>query len=214
MTEIPTQAPVQLVFDGAFPARVAAAAAEALDATHEVRLVRLSEAGAEPTDLMSAGQVTVLITPRFDWHEVHRFDVASHRVKRPWCFIGYVYPYVFVGPLVTPYDGPCYSCLRDRLKQHGRTEIPLEGVHVPAPEAHIEGIPGYLVYSVSGLLAGLLSTAEHPRVRPVQLLHVNGLKVRSEALVGVHGCRRCADPAGNRPGSGGLLTVYRELWEG
>ena len=213
MPGISADAPVQLVVDGGFSARVAAVVAEALHPTPGVRLVPLSEAAAEPAEVMSAGTVTVLITPRFDWHEVHRFDDASHRVGRPWCFVGYTYPYVVVGPYVTPHDGPCLRCLQVRLKQHKRTEIPLDGVHVPAPAAHVEGIPRHLVYSVSGALAGLLGAAGHPPARPVHLLHVNGLKVRTESLVGVHGCQRCAEPAGHGRGNGELLRVHRELWE-
>jgi bacteriocin biosynthesis cyclodehydratase domain-containing protein len=213
MTTSPTEAPVQLVFDGRFSARVAAATAEALDTSHETRLVPLAEFTAEPADLMAAGKATVLITPRFDWREVHVFDAASHRVERPWCFVGYAYPYVFVGPYVSPTDGPCYLCLQVRLKQHGRTEIPLEGVHLPVHGDHIEGIPPHLIYSVAGLLSGLLDSAAGARPRSVYLLHVNGLKVRSEALVGVHNCRRCADAATYDHGHGELLRVYRELWE-
>jgi bacteriocin biosynthesis cyclodehydratase domain-containing protein len=206
-------APVQLVFDGRFATKVAAATAEVLEPSHQTSLVPLAELTAGPAQLMATGKATVLITARFDWREVHRFDAASHRVRRPWCFVGYAYPYVFVGPYVSPTGGPCYLCLQVRLKQHGRTEIPLDGVHLPVPGGHVEGIPPHLVHSVAGLLSGLLDAADGARPRSVALLHVNGLKVRSEALVGVHHCGRCADPATDERGHARLLRVGRELWE-
>lgn len=213
MTSSSGKAPVQLLFDGRFSALVAAATAEALDATHDVRLRSLPAVTAEPADLLVEGGTTVLLTPRFDWHEVHAFDAASHRTNRPWCFVGYAYPYVVVGPYADPAAGPCYLCLQVRLKQHGRTEIPLEGRYLPVRGEHVEGIPRHLVYSVAGLLGGLLSAAEPARHDVVHLCHVNGLKVRSEVLVGVHRCQRCAASDRNRPGNAELLRVCRELWE-
>jgi len=158
----------------------------------DARPVPLAEVAADPAELMTAGRATVLLTSRFDWTEVHLFDAAGRRAARPWCFVGYAYPYVFVGPWTGPTDGPCYLCLQTRLRQHGRTEIPLDGVHVPVHDDHVEGIPAHLVDSVAGLLASGSTSSAGGRARSVHLVHVNGLKVRSEAVIGVHGCRRCA----------------------
>lgn len=213
MTSDPAGAPVQILFDGRFSALVAEATAEVLHPTRDVRLLARPSVPAEPVDLMVDGGTTVLVTPRFDWHEVHAFDAASHRTNRPWCFVGYAYPYVFVGPHVAPHAGPCYRCLQVRLKQHGRTEIPLEGAYLPVPGEHVEGIPPHLVYSVAGVLGGLLDTAEPGRRDVVHLLHVNGLKVRSEVLIGVHQCERCATPDQHRPGNEELRRLCRELRE-
>jgi bacteriocin biosynthesis cyclodehydratase domain-containing protein len=197
--------PVQLVFDGRFAAQVAAATADLLDT---VRLVPLADVPADPAELMAEGTATVLVTARYDWREVHLFDDAGRRAGRPWCFAGYAYPYVFVGPYAAPAGGPCYLCLRTRLGQHGRTELPLDGVHVPVHGDHVEGIPPHLVHPVAGLLAGLLDPAGGHRTGSLSLVHVNGFKVRAEALIGVHGCGRCGD-ASER---GDLRRAVRDLW--
>ncbi|MEO3745648.1 TOMM precursor leader peptide-binding protein [Plantactinospora sp. B5E13] len=213
MNPTPSEAPVQLVFDGSFGALVAAAVAETLDTAYETRLVALSECADNPGAVMAAGRTTVLVTSRFDWRQVHAFDAASHRLSVPWCFVGYAYPYVFVGPHVVPDDGPCYLCLQVRLKQHGRTEVPLRGVDVPVRGDHVEGIPRHLAYTVAGLLSGLLEPTGRGRPRSVYLLHVNGLKVRAEALTAVHDCPRCTRPASAGRGNAQLLRLYRDLWE-
>jgi bacteriocin biosynthesis cyclodehydratase domain-containing protein len=189
---------VQLVDDGPFSEFVAATLAGGLASCGWTsRRCRL-DPDVLPERLLPGGDVTVLISDRYDRSVVDRFDIASHGTRRPWLSVLHQHPYVQLGPYVDPYRGPCHACLRRRLTQHGHLD-PVGELASASNGDSVSGLPPHLAVTVAGLALAILSSGGKNARGSAFLAHVDGFTVSRLPVVAAHYCRRCGADAGAWP---------------
>jgi len=123
---------------GAFGKRVIELMAELAGAsgTHTTE-----EAGAAlATD---AGPVVVALW-RPDHDLCEQADSAAYRIGRAWLPIVMEHPMIYVGPLIRPPYGPCFTCMWRRRVQHDVHHAATRAVHAAYAADQDRGPAGYL----------------------------------------------------------------------
>jgi bacteriocin biosynthesis cyclodehydratase domain-containing protein len=71
-------------------------------------------------------------------------DAAAYRTGRPWLPVVMEYPVIYVGPVIRPPHGPCFSCMRRRRVQHDAHHAATAAVHACYAASQDCGPAGYL----------------------------------------------------------------------
>lgn len=136
--------------------------------------------------------IQVVISGRPRRSDYLRIDEEFRLAGRAWLPVTLEYPFVHVGPVLSPGTGPCFECFGDRGYQHDdashitRAIHELYGAGSPTPPLHL---PQH-----ARVVAGLvLEVLERPSSRVVTF-DVAQNSLRADAVVPWHGCPRCSDP--------------------
>lgn len=124
-------------------------------------------------------------------------DGVAFAWKVPWLPVVYEHPYVRIGPLVVPGKGPCYTCFRNRLKQHSSRAELIEAVSAAYdrdPELGPKGFFPPMARLAAAAAAEVLRELDRSPEREAGVVRqINVLYGRAQKhhVVGVHGCPRC-----------------------
>ncbi|MFJ4774552.1 TOMM precursor leader peptide-binding protein [Streptomyces uncialis] len=201
---------------GAFGARVS----ELLPKTSGLAVTRV---GPEITgDMLADADAAVLVLDRPARRLARRFRQVASEAGKPWLLVEFDHPVIRVGPYFDPAAGPCLDCFYAREDQHADKPAPLQKPghkhqhehnhehahahahapdcsHAPAPASAEE--EGLGIAAAAGVLphqariaAGLLglSLAEQVRGRVVTV-DLRTAAIRSDQVIGCHGCPHCGD---------------------
>lgn len=178
-------------------------------------------AGIRPADLMTGRPAAwVIVADHLDDDLAEEADDAAHRRGIPWLAVEAGHQRVTVGPLIVPGRGPCHGCFRRRRVQHD-PRWPLTQALRAAKTADDSLRPhGFLPHQMritASIVSLLLTSLADGTARPgtVITLELNRSLLRSDLVVGCHGCARCGGKV-RRPDLGTLLGFQgseRELAE-
>lgn len=153
--------------------------------------------GIRPADLMTGRAAAwVIVADHVDDDLAEEMDDTAHRRGIPWLAVEAGHQRVTVGPLVVPSHGPCHGCFRRRRAQHD-PRWPLTHAVRAAKTADESLRPqGFLPHQVritAGIVSLLLASVAAGTARPgtVITLELNRSLLRSDLVVGCHGCARC-----------------------
>ncbi|MCM2386733.1 TOMM precursor leader peptide-binding protein [Streptomyces albipurpureus] len=191
---------------GAFGARVS----ELLPKSSGLDVTRV---GPEITgDMLADADAAVLVLDRPARQLARRFRQLAADAGKPWLLMEYDHPVIRVGPYFDPAGGPCLDCLHAREDQHANKPAPLQKhghghehrhggdcSHAPAPaSAEEEGLGSATAAGVlphqARIAVGLLSLALAEPVRGrVVTVDLRTAAMRSDQVIGCHGCPHCGD---------------------
>ncbi|MFE5854327.1 TOMM precursor leader peptide-binding protein [Streptomyces sp. NPDC056500] len=216
LTRLTRLARVSVFGTGAFGARVS----ELLPKSSGLDVTRV---GPEITDdLLADVDAAVLVLDRPARQLARRFRQVASDAGKPWILVEFDHPAIRVGPYFDPAGGPCLDCFYAREDQHADKPAPVqknghahEHGHAhghghghghqhgadcsPAPAAAeqeqvgIAAAAGVLPHQARiavGLLS--LSLAEPVRGR-VATVDLRTAAIRSDQVIGCHGCPHCGD---------------------
>ncbi|WP_329024173.1 TOMM precursor leader peptide-binding protein [Streptomyces sp. NBC_00690] len=193
---------------GAFGARVS----ELLPKSSGLDVTRV---GPEITDdLLADVDAAVLVLDRPARPLARRFRQVASEAGKPWLLVEFDHPAIRVGPYFDPTGGPCLDCFYAREDQHADKPAPVrkhghahehghghqhgaDCSHAPAAaeqeQVGIAAAAGVLPHQARiavGLLS--LSLAEPVRGRVVTV-DLRTAAIRSDQVIGCHGCPHCGD---------------------
>ncbi|MFI1528276.1 TOMM precursor leader peptide-binding protein [Streptomyces griseus] len=200
---------------GAFGAR----ASELLPETSGLAVTQV---GPEITcDMLVDADAAVLVLDRPARRLARRFRQVASEAGKPWLLVEFDHPVIRVGPYFDPAAGPCLDCFYAREDQHADKPAPLwepapghehehthehNHGHAHAPDCSHTSAPasaeeGLGVEAAAGVLphqariaAGLLSLSLTEQVRGrVVTVDLRTAAVRSDQVIGCHGCPHCGD---------------------
>lgn len=153
--------------------------------------------GIRPADLMTGRPAAwVIVADHLDDDLAEEADDTAHRRGIPWLVVEAGHQRVTVGPLVVPGRGPCHGCFRRRRVQHD-PRWPLTQAIRAAKTADDSLRPhGFLPHHTritAGIVSLLLTSLTDGTAQPgtVITLELNRSLLRSDLVVGCHGCARC-----------------------
>ncbi|MHA7134055.1 TOMM precursor leader peptide-binding protein [Oerskovia turbata] len=152
----------------------------------------LQEAGSFLDRGPGAPGIQVVISGRPRRREYLRFDEESRRAGRTWLPVTLEYPFVYVGPVLSPGTGPCFECFGDRSYQHDDAAVITRAIH-ELYEVDSPNPPLYLPQHARTVAGLVLEVLERPSARVVTFDVAQNI-VRAETVVPWHGCPRCSDP--------------------
>ncbi|MFC8952523.1 TOMM precursor leader peptide-binding protein [Streptomyces sp. NPDC057101] len=130
---------------------------------------------------------------------LHEIDAAHRAARRPWLLAGVGSTAGWVGPLIRPYEGPCWHCLAHRLRGHRRSEEPLRRAlgltgPLPRPQATLPAGRALTVHlavlEAAKWLAGLRDEAQDS----VYVHDTLGPRGSAHPVVRLPQCAACGDP--------------------
>lgn len=155
------------------------------------------DTGIGPSDLMPGRAAAwVIVADHLDDDLAEQTDDTAHRRGIPWLAVEAGHQRVTVGPLVVPGRGPCHGCFRRRRVQHD-PRWPLTQALRAAKTADDSLRPhGFLPHQIrttAGIVSLLLASLAAGTAQPgtVITLELNRSLLRSDPVVGCHGCARC-----------------------
>ncbi|MER6639049.1 TOMM precursor leader peptide-binding protein [Streptomyces microflavus] len=197
---------------GAFGARVS-------ELLPNISGLAITRVGPEiPGDMLADADAAVLVLDRPARRLARRFRQVASETGKPWLLVEFDHPVIRVGPYFDPAVGPCLDCFYAREDQHADEPAPLlkpahkhqhehKDEHAHAPDCSHAGAPalaeaeGPGIAAAAGVLphqariaAGLmiLSLAEQVRGRVVTV-DLRTAAIRSDQVIGCHGCPHCGD---------------------
>ncbi|MEU0989938.1 TOMM precursor leader peptide-binding protein [Streptomyces sp. NPDC005953] len=215
LTRLARLSRVSVFGTGAFGARVS----ELLPKSSGLDVTRV---GPEITDGLLAdadADAAVLVLDRPARPLARRFRQAASDAGKPWLLVEFDHPVIRVGPYFDPVGGPCLDCFYAREDQHADKPAPVRNhghahahghghehghqhgadcSHAPVPAAEQEqpgiaaaaGVLPHQARIAVGLLS--LSLAEPVRGRVVTV-DLRTAAIRSDQVIGCHGCPHCGD---------------------
>ncbi|MFW3464302.1 TOMM precursor leader peptide-binding protein [Streptomyces microflavus] len=197
---------------GAFGARVS-------ELLPNISGLAITRVGPEiPGDMLADADAAVLVLDRPARRLARRFRQVASETGKPWLLVEFDHPVIRVGPYFDPAGGPCLDCFYAREDQHADEPALLlkpahkhqhehKDEHAHAPDCSHAGAPasaeeeGPGIAAAAGVLphqariaAGLmiLSLAEQVRGRVVTV-DLRTAAIRSDQVIGCHGCPHCGD---------------------
>lgn len=197
---------------GAFGARVS-------ELLPNIPGLAITRVGPEiPGDMLADADAAVLVLDRPARRLARRFRQVASETGKPWLLVEFDHPVIRVGPYFDPAGGPCLDCFYAREDQHADEPALLlkpahkhqhehKDEHAHAPDCSHAGAPasaeeeGPGIAAAAGVLphqariaAGLmiLSLAEQVRGRVVTV-DLRTAAIRSDQVIGCHGCPHCGD---------------------
>lgn len=159
-----------------------------------------TESGIDVTDSHADSDLTLVLCDDYLSPELERIDAEHRAAGRPWLLTRLCGYEPWIGPFFRPDEGPCWSCLAARLRQHRGYEGPLQqalGLDRPLgrPSASLPAGRAMAAHSAvleaAKWLAGL-RYADQGCVRTVDTLN---LRTRAHTVPRIPQCPSCGDPA-------------------
>ena len=154
-----------------------------------------AESGITVTD--SDADLTLVLCDDYLSPELERVDAEHRAAGRPWLLTRLCGYEPWVGPFFRPDEGPCWSCLATRLKQHRGYEgslqqaLGLDGPPIASLSAGRVLATQTAVLEAAKWLAGR-RYADQGSVRTVDTLN---LRIQAHAVPRIPQCATCGDPA-------------------
>jgi bacteriocin biosynthesis cyclodehydratase domain-containing protein len=146
-------------------------------------------------------------------------DAAAYRSGRPWLPIVMEHPVIYVGPVIRPPRGPCFSCMWRRRAQHDVHYAATAAVHAAYAAGQDCGPAGYLpqhARMAAAVAHRMLRQLEVPILDSrgvhsdvVMLMLANG-RIMTHRVIRCGDCRRCHEAGQPAPATGqrpGLLAA-------
>lgn len=169
-----------------------------------------TETGTGPAELMTGRPAAwVIVADHLDDDLAEEADDTAYRRGIPWLAVEAGHQRVTVGPLVVPGRGPCHGCFRQRRVQHDPRWPLTQALRAAKTDDESLRPHGFVPHQLritAGIVSLLLASLADGTARPgtVITLELNRSLMRSDLVVGCHGCARCGRAA-RRPGLGTLL---------
>lgn len=135
-------------------------------------------------------------------------DAAAYLAGRPWLPIVMEHPVIYVGPLIRPPQGPCFSCLWRRRIQHDVHHAATAAVHAAYANDNERGPAGYLpahARLAAGVAHRMLRQPEGSAAGGISgdacVLTLPGSRIMTRQVIRCGDCPRCsgAEPAAAHP---------------
>ncbi|ARF59962.1 hypothetical protein B1H20_00100 [Streptomyces violaceoruber] len=198
---------------GAFGARVS-------ELLPNISGLAITRVGPEITgDMLADTDAAVLVLDHPARRLARRFRQMASETGKPWLLVEFDHPVIRVGPYFDPAADPCLDCFYAREDQHADKPAPLQGSahkhehnhdhahahahapdcsHAPAPASAQEGLG---IEAAAGVLphqariaVGLISLSLAKQVRGrVVTVDLRTAGIRSDQVIGCHGCPHCGD---------------------
>lgn len=107
-----------------------------VDAEHVADACRAAGLTVADDNTHGDAVLTLVVCEDYLDPELREINARHRAAGRPWLLAKPAGVEPWVGPVFQPDDGPCWSCLAHRLREHRRAEIPLQetlGLSGPAP---------------------------------------------------------------------------------
>ncbi|MGW2476190.1 TOMM precursor leader peptide-binding protein [Streptomyces sp. NPDC001665] len=159
-----------------------------------------AESGIDVTDSHADSDLTLVLCDDYLSPELERIDAEHRAAGRPWLLTRLCGYEPWIGPFFRPDEGPCWSCLAARLRQHRGYEGPLQqalGLDRPLGRPSASLPAGRAVAAHSAVLEAAkwlagLRYADQSCVRTVDTLN---LRTRAHTVSRIPQCPSCGDPA-------------------
>lgn len=168
-----------------------------------------THAGEEIEAALSADARAVAVAVwRPDPGLLEHADAAAYLAGRPWLPIVMEHPVIYVGPLIRPPHGPCFSCMWRRRIQHDVHHGATAAVHAAYADNNERGPAGYLpahARLAAGVAHRMLRRPDGSPAAGISgdacVLTLPGSRIMTCPVIRCGDCRRCrgAEPAAAHP---------------